>query len=145
MAKHLDVKNDLTIPDAELDEQAAGSGGPGGQHANKTDSRVILRWNVRDSSVLNAARRTRLLDKLDHRLNKRGEIVVQADDTRSWHQNRKIARDRLVAMIRAALKKQPQRRATRPTRSSRRRRLNDKRHRGKIKDNRGRLRGKEDV
>lgn len=145
MARHVQVRPDLVIPDAEIDEQASLSGGPGGQHANTTESRITLRWNVRNSAVLTSSQRNRILKNLSNRINSEGELVLHADDTRSQHQNRNIARERLADMVREAVKKKKKRRRTRPTRGSNERRLRKKKHRGRIKDKRGRLRGHEDI
>lgn len=140
MADALQIQRDLVIPGAELEEQATGSGGPGGQHANKTDSRVVLRWSIQESVVLTEGRRARLLERLGGRINKAGELVVSADDTRSWHQNRQIARERMAGLIQRALARRRTRRPTKPTRASKRRRLDKKRRRGDLKAKRGRIR-----
>jgi len=137
MPDDLPISGSLVLPAAELTEEATLSGGPGGQHANKTETAMTVRWSVRDSAVLTEPQRERLLQRLASKLTVDGEILVTARDTRSQHQNRQIARERLVEMLQEALRPRRRRRKTRPTRASRRRRVKKKRHRGKIKALRG--------
>ena len=135
----LPVGPDLIIPAAELREQVSTSGGPGGQHANKTSTRVSLRWNVTASVVLTDAQRALLLEQLASRLTRDGDLLVHADDTRSQADNRALARQRLAVIIAAALHRPKPRRPTRPTRASQRRRAESKKRRGAVKRGRGRV------
>lgn len=128
------------IPAAELVEQASRSGGPGGQHVNTSSTRVSLRWNVRESCGLEDGARSRVLARLASRLTRSGEIVVHVDTHRSRHRNRQAARERLHALVEAALEVPTLRRATRPTRASQTRRLDAKRKRGESKQRRVRRR-----
>ncbi len=123
----------LVIPGSELREQASRSGGPGGQHVNKTSTRVTLRWNAAESSALSAAQRARLLERLGRRLTREGEVVVHASDERSRARNRGLARERLADLVRAALAVRRPRRATRPSAGSRERRLDAKQRRASLK------------
>ena len=134
----LEVQSGVTIPGHELSESHSRSGGPGGQHVNTTSSRVTLRWNVQETSLRESVR-NRLLDKLGSRLTNAGELVVHADTYRSQLRNRDEARERLAATVRAALYRAPARRATRPSRSSVRRRIQAKKQRGERKRLRGRV------
>jgi ribosome-associated protein len=130
----------LVVPDAELVERFSRAGGPGGQGVNTTDSRVELRWDVASSAALTDLQRQRLLQRLAGRLVD-GALSVVASERRSQLQNRQAARARLAAQIAAALAPPaPSRRATRPSRSARQRRLEGKRHRGEVKALRGRIR-----
>ncbi|MGI9594890.1 MAG: alternative ribosome rescue aminoacyl-tRNA hydrolase ArfB [Acidimicrobiales bacterium] len=121
------VNQRLTVPEAELDWRFSPSGGPGGQHANKANTRVELIWDVAQSVVVTGTQRRRLMQKL-------GPIVsVTADDERSQARNRDIAERRLAARIRAALVVDKPRRPTKPSRGSKERRLKTKRSRSKDK------------
>jgi len=123
----------LTIPAGELVERFSRSSGPGGQSVNTTDSRVELRWDVAASAALTDERRRRLLAALASRLVD-SELVVTASEHRSQLQNREAARARLANYVADGLAPAPPaRRATRPSRSARARRVETKRHRGEIK------------
>lgn len=123
----------LTIPAAELAIAFARSGGPGGQNVNKVASKVELRWNVSTSAVLGAEERAWLIDRLAPRLTRDGELIVTSTLTRDQLRNRDDARDKLARIVRAALVRPTTRRATRPSRASKRRRVDGKRHRAQIK------------
>jgi ribosome-associated protein len=130
----------LVIPDAELVERFSRSSGPGGQSVNTTDSRVELRWDVAASTALSDEQRSRLLERLHGRLVD-GVISIAASEHRSQLQNRTAARARLTMLLTDALAPPPPaRRATRPSRAAKQRRLDAKRRRGELKANRGRPR-----
>lgn len=121
------VDDRLTIPDAELSWRFTPSGGPGGQHANRSNTRAELTWDLVASTVLEGARRQRLLDRLGP------SCTVVADDERSQVRNRDAAERRLAQRVREASVVERPRRATRPTAGSRRRRLDEKRRRSQDK------------
>lgn len=121
------VDRRLVIPDAELQWRFSPSGGPGGQHANRSNTRVELSWSVVDSTVLSDWQRHRLLDRLG------ATLTVTADDERSQQRNRQLAADRMAARIGQALVVEKPRRATRPSRGAKERRLRDKRGRSRNK------------
>lgn len=126
----LQVSNHLVIPAAELEWRFSGSGGPGGQHANTANTRVELVWDVAGSAVLSASDRDRLVAAL-------GEVVrVVSDDERSQWRNRVAAYDRLADDVRTALRPRKKRRATRPSRGSKERRLKAKKQRSDKKKSR---------
>lgn len=128
----------LIIPDSELLERFSRSSGPGGQSVNTTDSRVELRWDVAGSAALGETQRARLLDRLSLRLTD-GVIAIVASEQRSQLQNRTAARARLrMLLVDALAPAPPARRATRPSRAAKQRRLDAKRHRGDIKAKRAR-------
>ena len=115
------VTPELTIPAGELHWRFSGSGGPGGQHANTSNTKVMLSWNLEASAELTDSQRARLEEEL-------GPVVrVVALDERSQARNRDLALERLRDKVQAALAVRPPRRPTRPTRSSVDRRLEEKR------------------
>jgi ribosome-associated protein len=128
----LHVRRGLDLPLSEVTWRATTSGGPGGQHANRTLSRVEVEFDVEASSVLGPRQRQRLLERV-------GPVVrASAAESRSQARNRQLALERLAARIDAALRVDPPRRATRPTRSSQVRRVESKRKRGEVKRRRRR-------
>jgi ribosome-associated protein len=126
----------LTIPAAELVWRFSRSGGPGGQHVNTSATRVELSWNVRTSAAPSPAQRGRLLAALAARLDAQGALRVVADQRRSQHENRELARAGLRALLAAALKPRRVRLPTHPTAGSSERRLEGKRRRALIKQQR---------
>lgn len=139
MPDDLPIIPDLTIPAAELWFTASRASGPGGQHVNKTSSRVTLHWNLSASAVLDGEIRERLLESLASRLTRDGVLQVSVETERSQHRNREIARERLAELVRDALREQTPRRPTRVPQRSRRRRVDDKRKVGHKKRLRGRV------
>lgn len=123
----LRVNDRLAIPRAELGVRATRASGAGGQHVNKTSTRIELVWNVATSRVLSDDDRAQLLARLVSRLSDDGELRVVASDTRSQLQNRELAETRLADIVRRALVIPRVRRKTRPSRAAREARLGDKR------------------
>jgi ribosome-associated protein len=134
----LELAGGNRIPIAELVEQASRSGGAGGQHVNTSSTRVTLRWNLRETCGLLPAAKARAMERLARRMTRDGEIVIHADRHRSRHRNRLDARERLAALIAEAILAPTLRRSTRPTRASKRRRLDVKRRHGETKERRRR-------
>jgi ribosome-associated protein len=119
------------IPDPELQWRFGPSGGPGGQHANKSATRAELTFSIEDSRAFDDAMRERLTEKLGM------EVRITEDGSRSQSTNRKRAVRRLHALLEEAARPDPpKRRPTRPSRSARRRRLDEKRARGERKQSR---------
>lgn len=127
----------LLVPASELVERFSHSSGPGGQGVNTSDSRVQLSFDVAASSALDDRQRERALVALADRLVD-GVLTVSAQENRSQFANRRAARERLAALIRSSLAPAVQRRATKPTRASRLRRLHAKRIRSDLKAQRRR-------
>jgi ribosome-associated protein len=116
----------------ELEWRTTGSGGPGGQHANTSDTRVEVRLDVAACSTLAPGQRALLLERL-------GPVVrATAADTRSQARNRELALERLRARLEAGLRVDPPRRATRPRKAAREARLSDKRRQASRKESRRR-------
>jgi ribosome-associated protein len=126
----------LTIPAGELAFAFARSGGPGGQNVNKVSSKAELRWNPTTSDALTPEDRTWLVGKLANRLTTDGTLIVTSTATRDQIKNRDDAMSKLTLIVRAALERPKTRRATKPSRASKRRRVDAKRHRSEIKRNR---------
>jgi ribosome-associated protein len=123
----LRVTGTCAIPVEELEWRFSGPGGPGGQHANTSNTRVEVRFDIAASPSLGAQQRARLLERL-------GPVVrVVAADTRSQARNRELALSRLRERLAAALRTPRPRRATAPSAASRRRRVEAKRRRGDLK------------
>ncbi|HUU22646.1 MAG TPA: alternative ribosome rescue aminoacyl-tRNA hydrolase ArfB [Phycisphaerae bacterium] len=129
----LKVDERVEIPGDELWFVASRAGGPGGQHVNKTSSRVTLLWDVERSRALDPVQRARVLRRLQGRISRDGILRVSADDERSQHRNRESARERLGALVAWALARRKRRLPTGPTRAARERRCDEKRRRGTIK------------
>jgi ribosome-associated protein len=126
----------VTIPGGELAIAFARSGGPGGQNVNKVASKVELRWNPTTSAALGDDERAWLIERLRSRLTSDGTLIVTSTATRDQLKNRDDATEKLALIVRTALARPKPRRATRPSRSAKRRRVADKRHKSEIKRNR---------
>jgi len=136
----LEVRRDLVIPAREVIETASRAGGPGGQHVNKTSTRVTLHWNVRESAVLGSEQRRRLLARLGPRITRGGDLVIHAGGTRSRAKNREIARARLAELVNDALRRVRRRVPTRPGPAAVDRRLEAKKRHSRTKQRRVRPR-----
>lgn len=129
----LRVNAGVTIPEAELAWRFSRSSGPGGQGVNTTDSRVELSWHVAASTALSTAQRERVLSELASRV-AGGVLSVAASENRAQIRNREAARARLAALVAGALAPpSPTRRATKPGRGAKERRLAAKKRRTDVK------------
>lgn len=131
--RQLRVSSSLSIPYGELAWRFSRSGGPGGQHANTSDTRVEVRFDIEGSSSLGPRQRARLLERFG------SEVRVVASDERSQARNRSLALERLAERLADGLRIETPRRATRPTKASVRRRLEGKRRQADRKAGRGRV------
>jgi ribosome-associated protein len=126
------VTSAFIIPASELLWRFDPSGGPGGQHANRSSTRVELRFDLGSSDVFDEATRSRMLERLGSRV-RDGIVSVVVDDTRSQYRNRVTARRRMAALLVQSLERPKVRRPTRPSRAARRRRGEAKRRRSETK------------
>ena len=120
------VNDSVVIPRGELEVRASRSSGAGGQHVNKTSSRIEIEWNVRTSAAISDEQRERLLSRLASRLSDEGSIRVVASDTRSQLRNREAAERRLGETVAKALVIAKKRKPTRRPRSADEARLSEK-------------------
>ncbi len=123
----------VTIDDNELVERFVRSAGPGGQNVNKVATAVELRFDIANSPSLPEPVRERLLAKRDRRVTGEGVLVLSAQRFRTQERNREDARERLAAFVESGLHAPKPRVATKPTKASKRRRLDAKRERSTIK------------
>ena len=130
MPDELQIRPGLAIPVAEIELRTSRSSGPGGQHANVTASRVEAIFDVESSSTLGEEDKRRIAARA-------GPVVrATAQDTRSQARNRELALERLAERLAHALEVRRPRTATKPTKASKRRRLDAKKRRGDVKKNR---------
>ncbi|MEA2993420.1 MAG: ribosome-associated protein [Alphaproteobacteria bacterium] len=127
------VTDSIAIDESELQESFIRASGPGGQHVNKTESAVQLRFDVRHSPSLPNDVAVRLMKLAGSRMTQSGVIVITAQSERSQKRNREEALARLVELIREASVKPVPRRATKPTKASKQKRIDTKKRRGGIK------------
>jgi ribosome-associated protein len=131
------VSDTIDIDDSELSESFVRSSGPGGQNVNKVASAVQLRFDVRQSPSLPNDVAVRLMRLAGKRLTKDGVIVIIAQQHRTQERNRADARERLIDLIREAAVPPVPRRATRVPKGEKKRRVEGKRHRSRVKSLRG--------
>ena len=133
MKNDLFIKSGITIPEEELEITASRSGGAGGQHVNKTDTKITIRWNIKNSVALTEEQKLRILEKLGSRITEDGDLLVHNSESLSQQQNKKNALNNLAAVIRGALQVQKKRIATKISKALKEARLKTKSHRGEIK------------
>jgi ribosome-associated protein len=137
MKNDLFIKNGITIPDHELEITTSRAGGPGGQHVNKTDTRITVRWNIKNSVALTDEQKERIVEKLGSRITEDGDLIVHNSESRSQQQNKKNALVNLAAIVRNALHIAKKRIATKIPKALKEARLQSKARRSATKKMRG--------
>ena len=135
----LKINDKLSIPLQEISISAIRSQGAGGQNVNKVSTAIHIRFDVQASTAISDEYRERLLKVKDRRLSKDGVIVIKSQRYRSQDKNRLDALERLAEMIRKALVVEKPRQATKPSKKSRQKRLDEKTKRGRLKESRGKI------
>jgi ribosome-associated protein len=135
----LEVAPGIVLSDADIDVVVSRSGGPGGQHVNRTESRVQLFFHLDACAQLSFDVKARVRALFGSRVTDAGDLLVTSDATRDQRQNLADAGEKLVAMLRAALVVPKARRKTKPTKGSQRRRIAEKKRRSDVKKGRGRV------
>jgi ribosome-associated protein len=133
------VNAHVRIPRAELDIRASRSGGPGGQHVNTSSTKIELRWQPGSSIALSDTQKARVLLALSTKLDTEGWLRLTASEHRSQLQNKEAAEARLIALVKGALVIPKKRRATKPTLTSKVKRLESKSQRAEVKQQRRRI------
>lgn len=135
----IEITSWLRISEDDLVWKATRASGPGGQHVNKTSTAIELRFDVRNSPYLPDDVKERLEKLAGSRLTQDGVLVLFSQGSRSQEMNRQDALDRLIELIRRATEKPKPRKATKPTYSSKLKRLETKTKRATVKSGRGRV------
>jgi ribosome-associated protein len=120
----------------EVNFKTALSGGPGGQHVNKTETKVILEWEVAASEAISAEQIEMLLHKLKNNINKEGVLQMNSTQTRSQHKNKRLVVERFLNLIKTSLQPKKKRKPTRPSKAAKLKRLKKKKINSDKKANR---------
>jgi ribosome-associated protein len=132
------MKNDLhingtSIPEHEIEITTSRGGGPGGQHVQKTSTRITVRWNVKNTSALTDEQKARVLEKLGSKVTSDGDIIIHNSESRSQLHNKKMALAQLVRAINKGLHVPKKRMKTKISHQAKESRFAEKKHRGEIK------------
>jgi len=133
MSENVVLKNGIEIPAHELEITASRAGGPGGQHVNKTSSKITLRWNVKNSNALSEEQKLRVLEKLQSEITIDGDIIIQSSSSRSQGDNKKEALARLAMKVHKALQVPKKRMKTKVSKAAKEKRLDEKKQHSAIK------------
>lgn len=133
----IQINDDVEIDSRELDFEYARSSGPGGQNVNKVETKATLRFSLADTGALTEEQKDLIRERLPGRITKKDVLRVTCQRHRTRESNRKECLDRFASLLADALTEDPERRATRVPRKEKRRRKDDKKHRGRVKALRG--------
>lgn len=136
MQSQIVINDHLMIPRAEVRFSFARSAGPGGQNVNKVNTKAVLHWDVARSETLPEPVRQRLFKQCHNRINSQGELVLSSDRWREQGRNIGECLERLKALVQAAARPPKTRKATRPSRRAKEKRLTQKRHNAEKKASR---------
>jgi len=139
VAHMIHINETLTIQEDELTFTASGAGGPGGQHVNKASTRITLWFDVENSPSLTAEQKARIAENLHTRINKNGMLRISAQRHRSQAANRQQTVEKFAELIEQALEEPAKRKKTRVPRRSKKRRIEEKKHRGRKKQFRSKI------
>lgn len=123
----------VVIPQHELEFRFSRSGGPGGQHVNRSETQVELLFDVANSPSLDERARQRIRNELSNRIDADGVLHLTNSESRSQHRNREAVIRRFQGLLQHALRRRAPRKRTKPSKAARRRRLENKRHRSRKK------------
>ena len=140
MSDDVIISDDVSIPLAEIDFSAIRAQGAGGQNVNKVASAIHLRFDVRNSNSLPELAKTRLLGLGDRRISAAGILIIKAQEHRTQERNRQAAIDRLSELIQSVLVEKKPRKKTRPSKRVKKKRVDNKRRQGQLKQSRSRIR-----
>jgi len=130
------MKKSVSIPDEELEIQFSRSSGAGGQNVNKVNTRVTLRWSIGKNRTLSPDVIERFLKKWQGRINNEGDVIIDCEKFRSQHRNREEAIKKLKKMVEDVLEKPKTRKATKPSKRAKERRLREKKQHSEKKSGR---------
>lgn len=133
MKEDLFIKTGITIPEQEVDIVTSRAGGPGGQHVNKTSTRITVRWNIKTTMALTDEQKERAIQKLGSQITADGDIIVHNSSSRSQLHNKKAALLDLADKIRKALHVEKKRMKTRTPKGAKESRLKEKKSRSFLK------------
>ncbi|MCD6585015.1 MAG: aminoacyl-tRNA hydrolase [Desulfobacteraceae bacterium] len=135
----IEINDNLSISDDELKFSATRSSGPGGQHVNKVNTRITLWFDVGESPSLNMEQKTRILSRLKTRISKDKRLRVISQRHRSQIANREAAIERFAQLLKEALAVLPPRKKTKVSKNANQRRIDGKKHHGRIKKHRAKI------
>lgn len=133
MSNDIFVQEGITIPEHELEITTSKSGGAGGQHVNKTESKITVRWNIKTSNAITHEQKMRIIENLGSRLTQDGDFIIHSSESRSQQHNRIAALKRLEKEIKKALYIPKRRMKTRISKSAKESRLQSKKIRSSVK------------